>query len=150
MDVAGLDRLKRSVLMQAKMSDRRISQVQVDVVNAVTTKVKALRELVATEPTMLNVDGVNRLVHDLCDPAAVRARLLNEAVEITTQFSDSWARDMSLLVTELSTVLLPELQHNRKDELLDDEALRSALLAGQPQKAKKLAVFSREMITQSK
>ena len=47
-------------------------------------------------------------------------------------------------------LVLPELQHNRKDELLEDEDLRKALLSGQPAKSKKLAVFAKEVTTQAK
>ena len=150
LDVAGLERLKRSALKQAKMSDRRISQTQLDKVNAVGTKVKALRELHTSNDTVLNSDRAIPTLDSLCDPAPVRDRCLEEAVRITTEFSDSWARDMRMLLNELQALVLPELQHNRKDEFLEDEVLRTALLAGQPQKAKKLAVFAKEVTTQSK
>ena len=76
LDVAGLECLKRSALKQAKMSDRRISQTQIDKVNAATTKVKALRELHTSNDTVLNSDRAIPTLDSLCDPAPVRDRCL--------------------------------------------------------------------------
>ena len=149
-DLAGLERLKRSVLKLAKMSERRISQKQVDTVNAVSTKVQALADLTVGDPTVvLNFDKANKVLDDLCDPEPRRASLLDQARAVVEEFTESWARDMTLLVKELQAVVLPELQFNRKDEFLQDETLRAALLSGQPQKAKKLAIFSKEVTAQA-
>ena len=143
-DLCVAEKYRRTVLSDPKMTVHRVCPAQVQTVQTINARAKALQAMKfpAAGPSQSCT-----LLDNVLDLVASRDSLIRGAEKTAQMFKDAWDADLKTL-TQNILALVPTRLWEQRENCLKCPELREQILSGKPTKGRKVAVYVKEARSQ--